>query len=257
MTCPYTLPMERNQRPQREGRRTDRPRSFTGSRDERTRTQPVERPRGIDPVWHRDVGKPELPANSPTERLFIALKIPAEAIDEIGSFINGMPTMAGQNVRWTPRENVHLTLLFLGDTPFEMTQQIEEQISEAASNTSPFTLRLGEAGAFPSFHSPKILWVGLQGEVRKLVQLQGRIEGELRSLGFEPEKRPFRPHITVGRTVRDLSRQYEGDVGFSWRRSELPAVRAEIPVTNVELLKSTLRSEGATYETVFRAPLGS
>lgn len=167
-----------------------------------------------------------------------------------------MPTMAGQNVRWTPRENVHLTLLFLGDTPVEIVERITDQIREAAANTSPFTLRLGEVGAFPSFHSPKILWVGLAGEVRKLVQLQGRIEGEMREIGFEPEHRPFRPHITVGRTVRDLTRQYEGDVGFSWRRSELPKQRAEIPVQEVELLKSTLRTDGAVYESLARVRLG-
>ena len=245
--------MERRKEERPGPKRWDRDRP---DRNGRSRTAGPLRPRGIDPVWHRDVGQPTLPDNAPTQRLFIALELPEAAIDEIGTFINSMPTMAGQNVRWTPRENVHLTLLFLGDTPISMIDKIEEQIKAAAVNTSPFTLRLGDTGAFPSFHSPKILWVGLAGEVRKLVQLQGRIEGEMRSIGFEPEHRPFRPHITVGRTARDLTRQYEGDVGFSWRRSELPDVRAEIRVTEVELLKSTLRTEGAVYEAVTTVPLG-
>lgn len=164
--------------------------------------------------------------------------------------------MAAQNVRWTPRENVHLTLLFLGDTSVELIPQLKEQIIQAASNTSPFTLTLGEAGAFPSYHSPKILWVGLDGEVRKLMQFQGRIEGALRTLGFEPERRPFTPHITVGRTARDLTRQYEGDIGFSWRRSVLPTKRAEIPVNEIHVLRSRLQTGGAQYESVFAAPLG-
>ncbi len=250
----YTSHMERRKEERPGPKRWDRERP---DRYGRPRTAGSARQRGIDPVWHRDVGQPILPEHAPTHRLFIALKLPEAAIEEIGTFINTMPTMAGQNVRWTPRENVHLTLLFLGDTPVSMIDKIGERIMAAAANTSPFTLRLGDPGAFPSFHSPKILWVGLAGEVRKLVQLQGRIEGEMRSIGFEPEHRPFRPHITVGRTVRDLTRQYAGDVGFSWRRSELPDVRAEIRVTEVELLKSTLRTDGSVYGSVRTVPLGS
>lgn len=209
-----------------------------------------------NPIWYRDIGQPAKPADPTTNRLFIALKLPDAAIEEIGSFINDMPTMAAQNVRWMPRENVHLTLLFLGDTSTELIPQLKEQILEAAANTSPFTLRLGETGAFPSYHTPKILWVGLDGEVRKLMQFQGRIEGNLRTIGFEPERRPFSPHITVGRAVRDLTRQYEGDIGFSWRRSVLPASRAEIPVKELHVLRSRLQTGGAVYEPVFSAPLG-
>ena len=164
--------------------------------------------------------------------------------------------MAGKNVRWIPRENVHLTLLFLGDTPMELVGDIESKLSEAAKRTNPFELTLGATGAFPSFHSPKILWVGLGGNVRQLVQLQGRIEGSLRTIGFEPERRPFKPHITVGRTERDLTRQYEGDVGFSWRRAELPSVRAAVPVKEIHLLRSHLQPGGAVYESTLAVPLG-
>lgn len=165
--------------------------------------------------------------------------------------------MAAQNVRWIPRENVHLTLMFLGDTATERLPDLKQQLSVAASNTSPFSLKLGETGAFPAYHSPKILWVGLDGEVRKLMQLQGRIEGALRLIGFEPERRAFKPHVTVGRTVRDLIRQYAGDVGFSWRRSPIPEARTEIPVTELHLLQSRLQTGGAVYSSVFSVQLGS
>lgn len=209
-----------------------------------------------DPQWHRDIGQPAKPVDPTTHRLFISVRLPEAAIEEIGGFINAMPTMASSNVRWTRRENVHLTLVFLGDTSTELIPELKDQILEASANTSPFTLKLGETGAFPSYHSPKILWVGLDGEVRKLMQFQGRIEGGLRRIGFEPERRPFTPHITVGRTVRDLTRQYEGDIGFSWRRSIVPTVRAELPVNELHVLRSRLQTGGAVYEPVFTAPLG-
>ena len=254
----YTLSMHSDMRrsrfsdaPERFG--GDRPRPQRPDREERPISQ---KPSNLDPVWHRDVGQPELQPGSETHRLFIAIGLPEPAIEEIGSFIDGMPTMAAGNVRWTRRENVHLTLLFLGDTLVELIPQIKERIVQAASNTSPFNLRLGQTGAFPSYHSPKILWVGLDGEVRKLVQLQGRLEGSLRPLGFEPERRKFTPHITVGRTVRDLTQQYAGDVGFSWRRSVLPDSRAVVPIDRVQLLRSHWNSDGAIYKPVFSATLG-
>lgn len=164
--------------------------------------------------------------------------------------------MASSNVRWTPRENVHMTLLFMGDTLTDRVPLINEQLRQAAANSAPFTLRLGETGAFPTLHAPRILWVGLQGEVHKLMQLQGRVEGTLRTVGFVPERRPFTPHITVGRAVRDLESQYAGDIGFSWRRSPMPRVRAEVPVTEVQLLRSRLQTGGTYYEKVFGARLG-
>jgi 2'-5' RNA ligase len=217
---------------------------------------PQRGPSGADPSWPRRVGEPEPPDISLTHRLFIAIALPPAAIEEIGSFINRMPTMAGSNVRWTPKENVHLTLLFMGDTPTDRIPRIREQLDEAASNSSPFSLRLGETGAFPSLHAPRILWVGLQGEVHKLMQLQGRIEGAMRTIYFEPERRPFTPHITVGRAMRDLEHQYAGDVGFSWRRASAPSAHAEIPITEVQLIRSRFQTVGVSYEKVFGVKLG-
>lgn len=218
------------------------------------RPQPGRNP--ADPAWVRPVGEAPIPETAEKWRLFVALSLPEEAIEEIGTFINGMPTMAANNVRWIQRENVHLTLMFLGDTPTALIGGIEEKLTEAAGRTNPFKLELGEPGAFPSLHSPKILWVGLAGNVRQLVQLQGRIEGSLRTIGFEPEKRPFKPHITVGRAERDLTRQYAGDVGFSWRRAELPSKRTAIPVSEIQLLRSHLKAGGAVYEQIRSVPLG-
>lgn len=222
-----------------------------------TDPSPVQRePSGNDPSWPRRVGEPEPPDVSLTHRLFIAIELPEAAIEEIGSFINSMPTMADANVRWTPRENVHLTLMFMGDTPTDRIPRIREQLEQAAANSSPFTLRLGDTGAFPSLHAPRILWVGLHGEVHKLMQLQGRIEGTMRTIHFEPERRPFTPHITVGRGARDLETQYAGDVGFSWRRAPLPTVRAAIPVDEIQLIRSSFQSFGVSYEKVFGVKLG-
>ena len=232
-----------------------RPRPFRGERRSALPPEKSDRRSG-QPVWHRDVGRPERSPDAATWRLFIAVELPPEAIEEIGTFINDMPVKTEGLVRWTPRENVHMTLQFLGDTDVETVPEIQEKIAAAAANTGPMQLALGETGAFPTLRAPRILWVGLTGEVRKLVQLQGRIEGAMRSLGFEPERRPFSPHITVGRTGRSMAEQEAGDVGFGWRRSRLPAERAKVPVSEVVLFRSRLQLGGPVYEKIFTAKLG-
>jgi 2'-5' RNA ligase len=195
-------------------------------------------------------------ATSDTWRLFIAVELSPAAIAEIAGFINDMPPGPAANVRWTPRDNVHLTLQFLGDTDPGIVGQVQRSIAAEAANTAPMLLALGETGAFPELRNPRILWVGLTGDIRRLVQLQGRLEGAMREFEYEPERKSFTPHITVGRAARDLDSQQAGDIGFSWRRSKMPRERAQIPVREVVLYRSRLQLGGPTYEKIFTAKLG-
>jgi 2'-5' RNA ligase len=231
----------------------DVPRPF---RDDRRPPSQRGGKRSGQPGWRRDIGQPEPTVEAATWRLFIAVELPPAAIEEIGTFINGMPVKTDGLVRWTARENVHITLQFLGETAVSKVPEIQEKLAAAAASTGPILLSLGETGAFPTLHAPRILWIGLTGEVRKLVQLQGRIEGAMRSLGFEPERRPFSPHITVGRAGRNLTDQEAGDTGFGWRRAKLPKERAQVPVSEVTLFRSRLQQGGPVYEKVFTAKLG-
>lgn len=209
-----------------------------------------------NPEWHTELGQPVPSQDAATWRLFIAIEIPPAAIEEIADFINDMAPGASSNMRWTARENVHLTLQFLGDTDPTKVGQIQRNIAEAVTNTGPFTLSLDETGVFPDFRAPRILWVSLAGEVRRLMMLQGRIEGSMKAMGFQPERRPFTPHVTVGRVSRDLTDQQLGDIGFGWRRSVLPPKRAQIPVREVVLYRSRLQSGGPVYDKLFVAKLG-
>ena len=222
-------------------------------RNDRSPRPAVEsRPGGRgQPAWHRNVGEPELPPDATTWRLFLAVEIPDEAKEEMAGLMDRLKPGVLELVRWTPRENVHLTLQFMGDADSSLVPKIEEQIRAAAGNSSPILLALGETGVFPHPADPKIVWIGLTGEVRRLVQLQGRLEGALRTLGFTPERRPFSPHITLGRVKRDITPKEAGDIGFGWRRVRLPPARAGVPVNEVVLYRSQLRQGGPIYEKLF------
>ena len=151
--------------------------------------------------------------------------------------------------RWTPPERWHLTLLFLGRCRTERVPPLVAAVGPAVAPTPPITLRLAGAGRFGSLRRPQVAWVGLDGDVRPLVDLAGRLADAARSLGLPVEDRPFRPHLTVGRwrpgrpadgTLPSLLAGYRGP---------------EWPVTEVRLLESHLGPR-PTYETLETWPIG-
>jgi 2'-5' RNA ligase len=152
-------------------------------------------------------------------------------------------------------EGVHITLKFLGDVAPQQTVEIAQQIADAASRSGRISLRTGAPGAFPSFRSPRVLWVGFEGETQRLVQLQGRVEGALGTLGFTRDKDRFAPHATTGRVNNEAQRMAVMRVGQAWEVAKLPPGLPEFTLNSVVLFRSQLGPGGARYEKLFEAPL--
>ncbi|MBK7219158.1 MAG: RNA 2',3'-cyclic phosphodiesterase [Candidatus Promineofilum sp.] len=103
----------------------------------------------------------------------------------------------------------------------------------------PFTLRLSDVGCFPNARRPRVVWVGLGGEEAKLTALVAALEAALRPLGWPPEDKPFRAHLTLGRVKDERAAQ-----GVDWSAA-VPAL--DVPVTALHLIESQLRPEGPVY----------
>ena len=103
-----------------------------------------------------------------------------------------------QKARWTAPEDYHLTLHFLGDLPEEAQADLVAAAAPVAAATKPFELQLAEAGMFPHPRSPRVLWLGVKPS-QTLLDLALRLREALEALGYPPEKRPLRPHITLAR----------------------------------------------------------
>jgi 2'-5' RNA ligase len=145
--------------------------------------------------------------------------------------------------RWSTPDRWHLTLLFLGDIPAGRLPDLVDRAGPAVAAAPAMTLWLAGGGRFGSQRRPQVAWAGLDGDVRPLADLAGRLAAAARSLRLEVEERPFRPHLTLGRwrpgrpadaAVVDRLADYHGP---PW------------PVTEVRLLDSHLGA-GARYETV-------
>ena len=219
--------------------------------EERRRSQslgeplPLERPVRVEPRTPDE-----------TWRLFVAIELPDQARRQVAQMAASLPHEVRSLARWVALDGVHVTLKFLGDVPVVRVPQIQATVQEAAAKSSPFSVRLGEPGVFPSPREARILWIGFQGEVRRLSQLQGRVEGAATSLGFEAETRRFTPHATVARAAHGVRGRQAGDLGFGWIRAERPREPADIPVDRIVLFRSHLSADGARYEKVVEVGLG-
>ncbi len=159
------------------------------------------------------------------------------------------------NVRWVRPEGLHLTLKFFGNVPPETIPLIDEQAQKVAAKFSPFALGLTNLGAFPSLRRPRVIWVGLEGDLERLKDLQKQLEDAFAVLGFAPETRRFVPHVTLGRVkslkgikkLYKLMDHYAPQVGQGWEGIE---------VNELILYQSTLKPSGAVYTPLALIPLG-
>ncbi|MDP6667855.1 MAG: RNA 2',3'-cyclic phosphodiesterase [Dehalococcoidia bacterium] len=192
-----------------------------------------------------------------TWRLFVAIELPRALKREFIDLAKSFRPREFERVRWIEQEAMHLTLKFLGDTPTGKVPDITAALGRAASSTGKFTIKVGRTGCFPSFRDPRICWVGLSGELRRLEQLQGRVEGGLVALGFDAEDRRFKPHVTVGRTRPGIRGRFAEDIGVSWRHAPLHSTGTVIPVSAIALYRSYLgEMDGTRYEQLANLELG-
>ncbi len=134
-------------------------------------------------------------------RLFIAVPLPPDALETCRALVDGVRLgPAGRGARWVRTENLHLSLRFLGATPSGRAPAVKAAVHGAAAGHRGFEVRLAGAGAFPSPHRPRALWLGVERGTAELAALAGALESPLAALGWPPEDRPFRAHLTVART---------------------------------------------------------
>ena len=144
-------------------------------------------------------------------RTFIALEFPpaihtqlADATQRLRTYLRSQ--RAPDCLRWAGLYNAHLTLRFLGDTTPVQAQLLADALAVIAQHQPPFELMLGHIGAFPNVRQPRVLWLGVAGDVAPLHALHSAVEQRVTHAGFRAETRPFSPHITLARANQRASR---------------------------------------------------
>ena len=183
-------------------------------------------------------------------RLFVAIDLRDEARAAIAAEQRRSVARLDPRRRVTivRAERMHLTLVFIGEVDEARGVAIAGQMARDIDQP-PFDLVFGGIGVFPPRGAPRVLWLGVSSGAELAIDLQRRVSGRLEAAGVEPERRPFSPHLTLGR----------------WRESRPSDARrvvepanaavATVRVREVTLYESRLSSKGPTHTSLARARL--
>ena len=134
-------------------------------------------------------------------RAFIAVTLP----EPLTGFVSGVQQSLkarGLRIAWVAPGNVHLTLKFLGDIEPADIDPIAAVMTECAQRTAPLMLSTAGLGVFPGLKRPRVIWLGITGDMPRLIVFQQDLDARLVDIGtgrFKPDNRPFKGHLTLGR----------------------------------------------------------
>ena len=188
-------------------------------------------------------------------RLFAAISLPARVIAGLSREQASLARF-GASLRLVEPSGLHITLCFIGDVEMQAVEVIEHGIRAVIADESPFILAMTEGGSFPGSDDARVVWMGLDGELRRLSTLQNLIANEIRSVGYRIDPRPFSPHVTLARVSRNASRSERRSIAESASDLSCYGLKA-FEVRSVDLTESLLDDNRATYSTVAQIPLTS
>jgi RNA 2',3'-cyclic 3'-phosphodiesterase len=176
-------------------------------------------------------------------RCFLAFELPPE-IRETLSAVSEDARALSLNVRWTRVANIHLTVVFMGNVREDHIGPIGEAAGSLCRGHAPFRIQVQGTGLFGSRRNPRVLWVGLGGETDRMSVFRDVLQKHLAPFGIEEEKRPFRPHLTLGRFRKGA----KADAGVNDLLSRYRDLNGPLcMIRELGLFKSDLRPGGAEY----------
>jgi 2'-5' RNA ligase len=183
-------------------------------------------------------------------RLFVALEVPEPSGREVRRRVDAVRDRLPR-ARWVDLENLHLTLLFLGETAEVDVPALAAKLREAFARCPPLGLRLSSGGTFPPDRPARVAWVGVEAP-DTLQTLQEEIaRAAVDTLGFEPEERGYHPHVTLARCPDPWKR----DAIDKFKNALTGPVGPPFVADHGILFESKLSPKGARYRAVETFPM--
>jgi len=184
-------------------------------------------------------------------RSFVSIDLDDQQIlSRVGSITSSLQAIGG-DLKPVERENIHLTLKFLGNVSSSRLSEVKTSLHQLAFPA--FTMEIKGAGAFPNLNHMTVIWVGVNEGWSQVEQIYEHVEKLLSPLGFRKENRPFSPHITIAR-VRS-GRKRDETANFLQQLNDESF--GSFIVDKVRLKQSILSSSGPKYSTLLEIPAQS
>lgn len=176
-------------------------------------------------------------------RTFISVDVPIT--DEIEGILGRMRSL--DNIRPVPKDQIHLTLKFLGDTDEKDVKRVCDSLKDVLSGTGPFDICVKGVGAFPDKKHARVVWLGVK-EPEPLIETADKVDSVVKGMRLSSDDKRFSPHITVGRIngradLKDIFERYR-DTEF-----------CRFSCGHVDVMKSVLTPKGAIHSVVERIEL--
>jgi|YelNatPaOPRAMG01_1025707.scaffolds.fasta_scaffold109702_1 2'-5' RNA ligase len=183
-------------------------------------------------------------------RTFLAVEIPRAPKDEVRGLIQTLARTPSK-VKWVSPDQVHLTLKFFGSVPLETVDLIKRTLAPVITAKGRFRLTLKDLGGFPNLVRPRVIWLGLGGDLTALTELYKGVEEALAAVGIPREDRPFKAHLTLGRNKAPAAEKglVEALKGTRWQET------APFDIEQVILYRSDLKPSGPIYTPLQVFPL--
>jgi len=189
-------------------------------------------------------------------RTFIAADIPPSIKKSIKIQVDNLRKFIGDSsVRWVPVDNIHITLKFLGDTSPSNLDLLKQIIITQAGSFSEIDITIGGLGSFPSPKQARVLLIIIHAPAA-LEALARGVDSACTKIGYQPETRPFSPHLTIGRVRRGVSTSDQMKIHKALKEIKIDSL-GTTRVDYIHLYKSELSPAGARYTKLFSAPLNN
>lgn len=189
------------------------------------------------------------PAADEVLRAFVAVEINAGVRAQLAQVLERLRAV-GARVGWVAPENIHLTLVFLGNVFRAQVAGLGEALDRAAAGCPAFEFQVGGLGYFGAPQAPRVVWAGV-AEQPALEALQRAAAAAVAAAGIRLEERPFKAHLTLGR-VR--SRQ-GADALTSALCSTTNTAFGSVPVRRMLFMRSELGHQGVRYSVLHESLL--
>ncbi len=183
-------------------------------------------------------------------RTFIAVELSEELRSSLSRDMAKLKA-AAPLVKWSSPDNLHLTLRFLGDVKENDLEELFDALREDVAGSGAFALEVKGIGCFPHWRHPRVIWAGCGEGSEDAVRLGETVEETCVSLGYERERRPFRPHLTLGRVKLPADADGLDRAAAAFEDK----VYGFLDVDAVVVFMSTLRRTGPVYSPMARIDL--
>ena len=184
-------------------------------------------------------------------RIFIALELPESVRERLGQ-LQGRLKGTENKIKWVDPSLIHLTMKFLGEVKEKNLEKVIQVVRNVGGRFFAFELKIGKIGVFPSFSSPRVIWVGIEEGKDKLETLAAELEEKLGQEGFSRNSRKWTSHLTLAR-VKVLKARERLKALLLQYCKEVEGI--EVKVKSLSVIKSELTPQGAIYTILERIPL--